>query len=69
MMYQWQVEKEDLEALHRCGFTTRQIRMLYSLRTTYMQDRMDQPALDIRRLEFARFLVATGRLTEEQEEV
>lgn len=66
MMNQWQVEKEELEALQRCGFTTRQIIILYSLRKTYMQDRMDQPALDIRRLEFARFLVATGRLTDEK---
>ncbi len=66
MMNQWQDEKEDLEALQRWGFTTRQISIFYSLRKTYGQDRMDQPALDIRRLEFARFLVATGRLTEEK---
>ncbi len=66
MMNQWQVEKEALEVLQRYGFTTRQIIILYSLRKTYGQDRMDQPALDIRRLEFARFLVATGRLTEEK---
>ncbi len=66
MMNQWEVEKEDLEALHRWGFTVRQICILYSLRETYGQDRMDQPDLDIRRLEFARYLVETGRLTDEK---
>ncbi len=66
MINPWQVEKEELEELLRCGVTVRQISILYSLRETYGQDRMDQPDLDIRRLEFARYLVKTGRLTDEK---
>jgi hypothetical protein len=60
------LEQESLELLFRQGFSYRQIRRFCQLHQTYGQDEMDQPALDKRRLEFARLLVATGRLTEEK---
>ncbi len=65
MMNNLKGEKEEQQALQKLGFTGRQISKLCSLRKTYGQDRMDQPALDIRRLEFARYLIATGRLVDD----
>jgi hypothetical protein len=58
-------DETELTRLLRQGFTERQITRLYRLRSRYAQDEMDQPALDPRRLEFARWLVATGRLNEQ----
>jgi hypothetical protein len=57
--------KEDLERLRKEGFTEQSIARLYELRITYGRDEMDQAPLDKRRLEFARWLVATGRLTDQ----
>jgi hypothetical protein len=64
MMHRVQTEKEEWEALQRRGFTDGQIRALRRLRKTYGQNWMDLPALDVRRLEFARYLVTNGRLNE-----
>jgi hypothetical protein len=58
-------ENEDLERLRRAGFSERAIVRLSHLRRTYVQGEMDQPTLDHHRLEFVRFLVRTGRLTEQ----
>jgi hypothetical protein len=66
-MYRTQAEKEEWEALQRHGFTDRQIRLLCRLRKTYGQNLMDLPALDVRHLEFARYLVTTSRLSEGEE--
>ncbi len=66
MMNNLKEEKEEQQALQKLGFTDRQISKLCRLRKTYGQDRMDQSALDIRHLEFARYLVVTGRLTDGQ---
>lgn len=57
--------KEDLERLRNEGFTELTIARLCQLRAKYGHDEMDQPPLDKRRLEFARWLVATGRLTDQ----
>jgi hypothetical protein len=57
--------KGDLEKLRKEGFTEQAIARLYQLRRTYGRDEMDQAPLDKRRLEFARWLVATGRLTDQ----
>jgi hypothetical protein len=59
--------KEDLAKLRREGFTERSIARLCRLRIRYSQNEMDQVPLDRRRLEFARWLVATGRLTDRME--
>ncbi len=57
--------KEDLTKLRAEGFTEQAIARLYQLRSRYGQNEMDQVPLDKRRLEFARWLVATGRLTDQ----
>ena len=58
-------EKQDLETLRREEFTEPAIARLYQLRRAYGKSEMDQAALDIRRLEFIRWLVRTGRLTDQ----
>lgn len=57
-------EQENLEKLRRAGFTDAQIIRFCRLRKGYGHDEMDQPSLDRRHLEFARWLVARGKLTD-----
>lgn len=57
-------EQEDLEKLRREGFTDSQIIRFCQLRKGYSRNEMDQPSLDSRRLEFVRWLVSRGKLTE-----
>ena len=64
-MRQINFDKEAIDLLRRRGFTEREIARLYPLRRTYGEDERDQPALDRNHLEFARWLVITGRLTEQ----
>jgi hypothetical protein len=59
------VAQAELDMLRKRGFTERQITRFCHLRQRYGQDEMDQLPLDRRRLEFARWLVAKGRLTEQ----
>ncbi len=59
------VEHEELNLLLRKGFTAKQITQLCRMRRTYGQDERDRLPLDRHRLEFARWLVAKGRLREE----
>jgi len=59
------LEQEELDLLRKKGFTERQIAQFCRMRRTYGQDERDQLPLDRRRLEFARWLVATGRLSEQ----
>lgn len=59
------VEQAELNILRKKGFTERQITRFCHLRQSYGQNEMDQLPLDRHRLEFARWLVATGRLTEQ----
>ena len=65
-MHRLSDEKEALERLRNVGFTGQDISRFWRMHKTYGQDEMDQTALDERRLEFARWLVATGRLTEQK---
>ncbi len=46
------------------GWKLPEIERLYHFRHTYVQTRMDQADLDMRHLEFIRWLVLTGRLTD-----
>jgi hypothetical protein len=69
-MYWIHDEKENLKRLclkqlRREGFPEQSISRLYQLRSDYAQDALDQPALDTHHLEFVRWLVKTGRLTDE----
>ena len=56
---------EALHLLHRAGFVGKEIDRLYHLSQTYRRSEMDQPPLDPYRLRFVRWLVTTGRLTEQ----
>lgn len=58
-------EQKEIEKLRMLGFSERTIARLYRMRQTYGQDKMDQIALDQHHLEFARWLVMTGRLSEQ----
>ena len=66
-MNQNQMNHEEAVAmLHRSGFSTQEINLLCRLRRAYAdKGEMDQAALDLRRLQFARWLVETGKLTDE----
>ena len=59
-------KQEEYEQLHRVGFTGTQIYWLLRLREQYVaeQARREECAI-VRRLEFTRWLVRTGRLTEQ----
>ena len=57
--------KEDREILHRAGLTEDQIKRLSRLRQGCAEDRKLQELADYRRLQFVRWLVTTGKLTEQ----
>jgi hypothetical protein len=58
--------EEAVEMLHSSGFSTQEINLLCKLRRAYADGgEMDQAALDLRRLHFARWLVETGKLTDQ----
>ncbi|MHB8595594.1 MAG: hypothetical protein ACYDER_02150 [Ktedonobacteraceae bacterium] len=46
------------------GFTQTQIERLSQFRSTYMEQEEQQVLIERRRLEFVRWLVATGRITD-----
>lgn len=50
--------------LLECGFMPEQIERLQQLRCVYAERELAQMMKEQRRLEFARWLVATGRLTD-----
>jgi len=52
------------EKLLRAGWTLSEINRLCRFRDKYVQTHMDQADFDIRHLEFIRWLVLTGRLTD-----
>lgn len=58
------LDKEDMDRLRLEGFTEQAIVRFFLLRSRYGQNELDQAPLDIHRLEFARWLVRTGRLTD-----
>ncbi len=57
--------KERLEALRRAGFTTLEIERLYQFRRAYVENEMDQAPADLSRLQFIRWLVVNGKLTDQ----
>ncbi len=56
--------KEAFEMLRKAGFTTSEIDRLCRLRREHAENEMDQAPANLRRLEFVRWLVATGKLTD-----
>ena len=57
--------KEDFEALRRGGFTEYEIQQLIQLRRNRTELEMSQTSAEYRRLAFVRWLVATGRLSDQ----
>jgi len=57
--------KEDLQILRKAGFTEAQMNRLSKLRRNLAEEGKYQELIDYRRLQFARWLVATGKLTEQ----
>ena len=59
-------QEEALVMLRRLGFSAQEIDRLSRLRGVYAkQSEMDQASLDLRHLEFVRWLVKTGKLTDQ----
>lgn len=56
--------KESREGLLKAGFTSAQIERLSQFRREYLERECQQALVELRRLEFVRWLVAIGRLTE-----
>lgn len=58
--------EEAISKLRNLGFSVKDIDRLQKLRSFYAkQHEMDQACLDIRHLQFVRWLVRTGKLTDQ----
>ncbi len=57
--------KEDRQILRRAGFTEAEMNRLSKLRRNLAQEGKYQELVDYRRLQFVRWLVNTGKLTEQ----
>ena len=57
--------KEDHEILRKVGITEAQINRLSKLRRNLAEEGKYQELIDHRRLQFVRWLVTTGKLTEQ----
>jgi hypothetical protein len=57
--------KEDFEALSRGGFTENEIRQLTQLRRDRTELEMSPTSVEYQRLAFVRWLVASGRLSDQ----
>jgi hypothetical protein len=58
-------QQEACARLRQAGFTESEIGQLSRLRRNYAEQEIAQVLADHRRLEFARWLVTTGRLTDQ----
>lgn len=58
-------EEEAFDVLRQAGFTRSQINRFIQLRQDYATSELDRLPLDYTRLRFVRWLVATGRLTDQ----
>lgn len=57
--------KEDREILRKGGFAEGEVKRLSKLRQDYADRERRQAAADHRRLEFVRWLVSTGKLSDQ----
>lgn len=64
-MYQDRDHKEAQEMLRRAGFNHAQIDRLTNFRKQFIVGEVDQTSTEHRRLEFARWLFQTGKLTDQ----
>ena len=56
--------KEDREILQKASFSEAEMNRLSKLRTNLAEEGKYQELIDYRRLQFVRWLVSTGKLTE-----
>ena len=59
------VHKEDREILRKVGFTEAEMNRLSKLRRNLAEEGKYHELIDYRRLQFVRWLVTTGKLTEQ----
>lgn len=59
-------DKQSYYLLRMNGFTTVEIHRIFQLRQCYRASELDQAPLNHARLEFVRWLVTTGRLTDQE---
>jgi hypothetical protein len=57
--------QETYDMLNQAGFTASEIDRLEELRREYAENKYDHVSETYRRLEFVRWLVTTGKLTEQ----
>jgi hypothetical protein len=57
--------KEDREILRKAGLTEAQLNRLSKLRRNLAEEGKYQELIDYRRLQFVRWLVTTGKITEQ----
>jgi hypothetical protein len=57
--------KEDSEVLRQVGFTEKEIERLKQLRRDYTEVERQQSSVEYRRLAFIRWLVTTGKLSDQ----
>jgi uncharacterized protein YnzC (UPF0291/DUF896 family) len=57
--------KEDCEMLRKIGFGEAEVRELSRLRRDYYEQMRQQATREMRRFEFVRWLVDTGKLTDQ----
>jgi hypothetical protein len=57
--------KEDREILRKAGFSEAEMNRLSTLRRNLAEEARYQELIDYRRLQFIRWLVNTGKLTEQ----
>lgn len=57
--------KDDYEMLRKIGFAEAEVKELSRLRRDYYEQLRLQAAVEIRRFEFVRWLVDTGKITDQ----
>lgn len=62
-------QQDELESLRRAGYTDLQIHRLCQLKQTYLKYGPDRPTIDLKYLDFMRWLIAHGRLSDDIGEV
>jgi hypothetical protein len=58
-------DRHVIKALHRIGFTFKESIRLVRWRNHYVRDEMDLSPAEYRRMEFARWLIEHGKLTDQ----
>jgi uncharacterized protein YnzC (UPF0291/DUF896 family) len=57
--------KDDCEMLRKIGFADAEVKELSRLRRDYYEKLRQQAAMELRRFEFVRWLVDTGKITDQ----